>query len=185
LTLFIFSAKILIRMEGAKQRSKKWRCQKRGCGQLLAEVIDKNRIRILGPSGQSYELGILYAEIKCPKCGTLNYAETKINRKLQKGNIAVKKGLQPLRKEGATSIFALSQKERNKLRNELTEHEWSIYKILSGGDIKKAVPLDAWREAEEYRKQMAFPKKIFQKKLRTILKKVLELKGVDTSFLKD
>jgi len=47
-----------------------WQCNK--CGQKFAKIMNKNKILLLGPTGQEIEVGFYYAKLICNKCGTEN-----------------------------------------------------------------------------------------------------------------
>lgn len=61
-------------MAKRKGKNKIWKCS---CGKaVLGEFLGAEppcRIKVLGVNGQDYEIGFLYIEVFCKKCGKRNY----------------------------------------------------------------------------------------------------------------
>jgi hypothetical protein len=62
-----------------KEKDKYWRCV---CGEILGEFIGSgphyHRIKILGVNCKDYEIGFIYIETFCKKCGKKNYIKSDI-----------------------------------------------------------------------------------------------------------
>jgi hypothetical protein len=110
------------------------RCKQ--CGKILWEEVDENTVKIVGSSGQDYEVCFNYILATCKDCGRLNSEKSEISDTLQDVYLATNK---PHRDVIAMQLqnypyAMIPSYQRNIILRHLTEKQKEIFKIL--GEIQ-------------------------------------------------